>query len=568
VPDRLVVPTPPPATPSRPLAIALTLVIALYAALTLYGLGTPDLESDEGRFGLSALNILSDSRHLAIVSQRPQGEPGSMPYMYPLALALSVTLLGATEFSLRIVNVAAVLAGGLLFRQAVGLLTGDTLLSFAAFAMFLLNAGTIVYARSALPEAFVVAWGCVALFAALKACQSPRAVWALLGGSALGVAFLAKLWLVVPFVLACASLVLAANLRRDRPLPAHLIWLAAATFVGVSATHLLLVWSLAPDTWLHWREIYYQFTFKSRVAGAGYDPVMWHRPWWFYLAAAFKASFFGLPFLILGLSRSLAARRSQTILVVGALLVPLLVFSLFRVKQASYVYSTFPALALLMALGLLDVLRRPDRNAWLAATAASAALATVLFGVGVMPTVQWLGVLGLYLVYAGGAVLSRRQPAAVRFATVLALGVAMLAPGLLVVHRALQHRTYYREIAAFFRPMLASASPRDPVFTAPESPAMEFYTFRHGAYWETFYYRESLPAFQQALRERRRLFYIVDPSGSLYGSSVSPEKLTALREHTRDVTHLVAGALGHRLPLTVHTTAHAVPSLRPESYPR
>jgi 4-amino-4-deoxy-L-arabinose transferase-like glycosyltransferase len=568
--NRVDVPRPHSAMVSRPLALALLVVIVLYAALTLYRLGTSDLESDEGRFGLAARNILSDPRQLAIVSQRPLGEPGSMPYMYPLALALSVTLVGPTEFALRIVNVVAVLAGALLFGRAARLLTGDRLVSFAAFAVFLLNAGTIIYARFALPEAFVVAWGCAALYAALKASRTGRAVWAVLCGSALGVAFLAKLWLVAPFVLACASLIVAANLRRAQPIPLRLTALAAVTFVALSGTHLLFVLILAPDTWPHWRDIYYQFTFKSRVAGLGYDPDMWYRPWWFYLAAAFKASFFGLPFRMLGLVRSLGDRRTETLLVIGALLSPLVFFSFFRVKQASYVYSAFPALALLVALGLVAVLRRPDLKALLPATALSAMVATAFFALGVLPSVQWLAVLGLYALYAGGALLGQGHSPAVRRLIVAGFIIAMLAPGLSVVHRTLRHRTYYREIAAFVGPLRASTSPRDPVFTAPDSPAMEFYTLRHGAYWETFYYHESLATFERALKERRRLFYIVDPSGSLYGSKVSAEKLRALRAHTRDVTPALERALGRTLPVTVHTplAGPAVPEAAPRTAPR
>src|SRR5271167_4414259 len=77
-----------------------------YAALALFQLGKADLDTDEGRYGISALNILYDYHQLAIVSPEPDGVPWSTwPYMYPAELAGSVLLLGKTEFALRVVNV-------------------------------------------------------------------------------------------------------------------------------------------------------------------------------------------------------------------------------------------------------------------------------------------------------------------------------------------------------------------------------------------------------------------------------------------------------------------------------
>ncbi len=90
--------------------IAVIATLLAYAALALFQLGKADLETDEGRYGISALNILYDYHQIAIVSPEPGGVPWSTwPYMYPVELAGSILLLGKTEFALRVVNVLLML---------------------------------------------------------------------------------------------------------------------------------------------------------------------------------------------------------------------------------------------------------------------------------------------------------------------------------------------------------------------------------------------------------------------------------------------------------------------------
>jgi hypothetical protein len=90
--------------------VAVIATLLAYGALALFQLGKADLDTDEGRYGISALNILYDYHQIAIVSPEPGGVPWSTwPYMYPLELAGSIVLLGKTEFALRVVNVLLML---------------------------------------------------------------------------------------------------------------------------------------------------------------------------------------------------------------------------------------------------------------------------------------------------------------------------------------------------------------------------------------------------------------------------------------------------------------------------
>ena len=120
-----------------------------------------------------------------------------------------------------------------------------------------------------------------------------------------------------------------------------------------------------------------------------------------------------------------------------------------------------------------------------------------------------------------------------------------------VVQRNLAHRTNYREVAAYFRPRVAPFRPDAITFVSPEFSAVSFYLFRQGEYWDTFYFHKSDEQFREELEHGDRLFYVVDPSGALYGGKVKPEWEALLAQNTRDVTAEVEQAAGTKIGLRV-----------------
>ena len=527
------------------------LALAIYGAGCCFRLGSADLGSDEGRFGLSGANILADHRQLAVVSQDPLGPPGTMPYFYPLCLAGSISLLGRTEFALRFVNVLVLAIGGCFVWALAMFLSKSRLVAMLASCLFLLNPGTIAYARTALPEASVVAWGSGALFAAARFYESEKVGWAGICGLCLGLAFLSKLWLVFPFLLACLLLLAGGFLAgRKRGTVAGLA-LALVVFGAVSSSQLWLSLWLAPGAYSHWIQVCYVFTLKSRVGGAGYDPQMWYRPWWFYPAAFFKASFFGFPLLVLGFHALVRRRRWLILGVVGALLCPIAVFSLFRVKQATYIFPAFPGLALAVAYGIEDLFRHPARKTLIFGVLLSAAVSVFFYAKGVFGLRDLGAMLLLYSLYLVAAIARGPHQRRARVLVAAASALAMLFAGVVVIRRSLEHRTYYREIAAYFRPQLRGKEPQQVVFTSPEYPALEFYTFRTGEYWETYYFHQSNSDFINGLKRGASLFYVVDPTGVLYGGTPTEREWEALRRYATEVTTEIERSIGHSLPLRV-----------------
>lgn len=547
------------------------LVIAVYALLACFRLGSADLGADEGRFGISAMNILADHRQFAIVSEKPLGEPGWKPYLYPLVLAGSLSVGGKTEFALRIVNVAAVAASALcLYYVARAFLPKGGAILAALF--LLLNPGSVKYARTVMPEPWVLLSGCVALAATCQFWRRPGWIAAAATGIALGAGFLTKLWLVAPFALACAILFLHAFIRTRDPRVLAASAVGGVSFVAVSASHVAASLVLAPEAVAHWREVYFFHYVTSRVGGAGYDPAMWYRPWWFYLAALFKFAAFGLPFVMLGAYRALRDASSSLAWIGVALLSPVLLFAPLKVKQASYIIAAFPAVALLFAMGALVLWearwtpqgvagpasprpRRADElgrdQSFAVAVALSMVAACLALGVGAIGRSE-AGALILFFAAQAAVFYLPSFPVSLRRRAVVCAALAGLLVGdVLVIRQMLQFRTHYREISAYFKERLSPLPPTEPAFLAPEFPSMEFYTFRRGEYRETYYVHTTDAAFSQELAGRPRIFYVVDPSQKLYGSGMSTAKLAALRGRAIDVTDRIERSIGERLPLRV-----------------
>ncbi len=529
-------------------AIATVLV---YAVLTLYHLGTPDLEADEGRYGTSALNILYDYHQIAIVSPDPAGVPWSTwPYVYPVELAGSILLLGKNEFALRIVNVVLTVLTGLCIYRLSVLLLKDRTIGLLASGLFLLNPSTIAYARSAMAEPSVVFWGCAAMVAAATYWEAGRPWYAALSGIALGLGFLSKLWLILPFGAAVALLLLARLPGGSLGRTVRDCAVGFAAFLIVAGSHLLLLRLLSPENLGIWLATYFHGAASSRVGGAGFDPNMWYKPWWFYFGALFKGVSFGLPLLFLGVSQLIRRRHFLALGCAAWLMAPAFVLSLFKVKEAAYVSQAYPALALLMACGLLMFLEVPQPAQVAVSAIASIALAAFFLAVGVVTKAQFAMMAALYVLFVAAAP-AKHFVEWRRRAAVAASIAALLFIDAKVVQRQLSHRTNYREIAAYFRPRLGPLRPGVAILTTPEYPEFGFYLFRQGEYWDTFYFHKSDERFRDELQRRDHLFYVVDPSGTLYGGKVKPEWEALLAQNTRDITADVERETGTKIRLRV-----------------
>ncbi len=427
----------------------------------------------------------------------------------------------------------------------------DRTVALLASAFFLLNPGTISYARLVTADLFVVLWGCAGLYAACKFYDEGRTLWGILCGIALGLAFLSKLWLVLPYGLACFVLFFAKFLTKKSSRFLAIPVLAFVVFLVVSSLHLLLVTILTPQDLNHWLTMYFGITLGNRVAGGGFDPAMWYRPWWFYFAGLFKIIFFAFPMILLGIPALKKRRDAIVTAIVVALILPIFVFSLIRVKETIYVFPAFPGLALLVALGLDYFFRSASRIEIGTSAIVSIFVAAWFYRQGVFLSRELILIQALYLLYLLAGLAGSHYTVLTRRAVAAVLLLAMLFVGVVAVRRTLGDRTYYREIAEYFKKSLLTSPPGKVSFISPNYGAISFYTFRAGQYWQTYYFHEDDAAFERNLIDRRQAFYVVDPSGKLYGGQPSSREWQALQGHARDITPDLEASIGHPIALRI-----------------
>jgi 4-amino-4-deoxy-L-arabinose transferase-like glycosyltransferase len=526
--------------------LMLVVAISIYLLFALFELGKFDLGSDEGGFGLGALNIMHDVRQLAIVSERAASGPGHKPYMHPLLLAGPLAILGPSAFSLRLTNVILLLLAGIVLYGTLRQLRATKRLASITAALFLVNPATITYARTVIPEPALVFWGCIGLYCAVRYYNGPRWYWAVLSGAALGCGFLCKLWLIGSFVAACGLLCIFPGRRYGMKVSIRGAIFLAIPLLVIGASHLLAVWLMTPADMPYWLSLYFGVSARDRFAGQGYDPQLWIRPWWLYGMALFRATFFAFPLLIGGGWRLLRRAKPEMIAVTAILLSPVILLSVFTVKETAYMSPIYPAVALLLALGCQDYVQELRSRLYVVAAVLSIGMAIAF----VFLYHQSLKVLlALGLLYSSYLVASFVFPLR-RFALGLS-GAALLASCAFVSYTTPERHTFYRDIGYYFKTALEKQRPNQISYISPEFGAIGFYFFRSGEYWDTYYFHKDTAQFAKELQDRVQVFYVVDPSGKLYGSRVSPQKMALLIEQCRDVTREIEKATGRPIPVHV-----------------
>jgi len=213
-----------------------------------------------------------------------------------------------------------------------------------------------------------------------------------------------------------------------------------------------------------------------------------------------------------------------------AWLIPLILMSMISVKSGNYILPLMPPLFLLVGSGasaLINSAGVPSitrRDALLAAIAGMLlCLAVQLeFGSGVIPGIYSKNVLRIQIVMAAAVLmpafaprLSRRAAGVYTTAAILIAMAGGLARDIQIVSSR-DHVTGYRKAAAALVQGLEDIDPRQLCFISPEWPAVSFYTFRTGRYWESPYV-DADPGAAVASLEGAPFFYVIQYDDLLYG---------------------------------------------------
>jgi hypothetical protein len=525
-----------------PAAIVTAIVLALWIAWSPPG--DNDITASEGYYGTQARGVLLDHRYPLSPPLRPMGEPGFKPPLYPALLAVSVRVLGAHELALRwpSLAMAALIAVmlALLVARAAGAFAG---IGAAALLMTLpWYADSSRFAASVIP---VTALGPAALGVLAR---EPRTVARAVGGGALlGLAYLCKLWLVLPLLFAALAMI-----GRRRAAAAALL---AATLI-VGSAHLLAVAVFEPALLPGWMLFGWRVFLWDWLTGARYAGELVHPPA-FYLWILMHAFVLLLP--LVGLGALTAVRRWREPVPRGLLVWALgaAALSLSAVKLPIYLYVVIPpwvGLASLGAAALASGAEPPGRVAWvgLALLAAVGSPFAARAAGAEVPAwqawaVAWIGFVLAVLVSRRGVRVLGRRPAALVLLIAISGGLAREARRLPLRY----HDPGLRVVARAVAPWLADLPPGRVSVLSVDAPAMSYYLFRTARHW--FLEEGDTPArrlVRIASDDSLRVF-VIDRDAGLYGGAPDPALLAWLESATREITGEIEAGAGRRLGVRV-----------------
>jgi putative flippase GtrA len=494
---------------SRPLALAAAaLLLSVLGYTAFHSTAGRHLQSDdEGVNVTMAANIASASKLLLRPSVYPGGRRdwaaedlpalGNTPF-YPALLALAGRPLGLPGmglvplFSLWI----TIAFSALLFRPESSRAALYTALLLACSPGFMSQALTLEF------EPTLTAFCAAGLYFVVRGTRLRKPALCLVGGALLGLGFLTKLWLIVPYALAGFGFALVqttlARSRDDHPL--MLRRSLGATMFGfgiVASAHLVSVALLAPGDLRDWVESVYLGIFSGRGITAGKlsgaaDYAA--KPAWYYPAVLYQHHFQLLPLVLFGLPALLRRNRvhatAALAMAFGAWL-GVVVLSVPAVKEPLYVLAVTPLWYVLAGTSLAEL--DADARKWQVGNrvAIIAVLWLMLSAVAAGWVWCWLAPqsvpVSAALIHTAGmaicACMGLAWLAQRSLGASIALGSAV-AFGSVLVSSLCAPPDPQRALADALRPALANATPAYPSFVAPHAKLLMGYLQRAGVSWD------------------------------------------------------------------------------------
>jgi 4-amino-4-deoxy-L-arabinose transferase-like glycosyltransferase len=498
--------------PEAPLGRGLRLAaLAVAFAALAYMAGTSTLgreitTDDEGVNITMARNIAQSTALLVRPSVYPGGRRdwvtedlpalGNTPFfpalLAPLAAHGNLVLMGLLPL---LAWCATVLFSALAAWQQsprAGLYTGVLLGTSPAF---LAQSSSLEF------EPILTAFCAAGLYWFVKGTRARAPATCFAGGALLGLGFLTKMWLIVPYAsAACAFVLVQATLLRAReelPLLLRRSVAAAACGFAISASaHLAFVALISPGDLPHWlRSVYLGIFSGHGVTGDKLSALGRYaqKPFWYYPARLYRDHFYLLPIALFGLPALLRRGHAHAL---GALAmafgacIGVIVLSVPAVKEPLYVLSVAPLLYLLAGVSLAELesdtsKHRPANAAVVQAACMLAAFSVlciwIAHGIGSVPGTRyaWLHTAGMAACCILGAVWVARQQLTSALLACSALAIGVLA----AIDYAEPPPRNERALAVALRTPLDRAAPAYPSFVAPNHKIITGYLQRAGAEW-------------------------------------------------------------------------------------
>ena len=307
-----------------------------------------------------AKNMLSDSEHIIHPSYLPGDNKGTwekdslpfilMPPVYPW-LVSSVAKVAKTNIILS----GSMLQSFFIFIFLLALYSKQRSSFTQALTVLILSSSIFQYLTNLEHEGMLCAFGFLAILAASR----DKFAYQFLAGILLGVGFLAKTWLVAPFVVAIGLSHIQKVYNKTITVNTffYFISLNVLSFIIVSSFHLIYIWMERPEDFKLWIENVYLGVIKSGVNSKFIVTKNqgWANQWWYYLGVFARENFLLSCLFVLcqDSKKTLSKLISQNNFPYFVLLLMFIPLSFVTVKEPTYILPSL--LSLLFLINLSDI---------------------------------------------------------------------------------------------------------------------------------------------------------------------------------------------------------------------
>lgn len=517
-------PARPPTTP-RPLAAALAAQSTaaprgsriwpwFFAACALYAfassvLGAQLREGDEGVNVTMAQNIRESHGLLLHPSVYPGGRAdwrsedlpalGNLPF-YPLLLSLLPARTGLSGMAL----VSFLAFGITIYCTARLCALVDPRAGLYTAALMAASPALLTAFRRIAFEPVLTAFCAAGLYLFVRGAFGRTRGLCFAGGACLGLGFLTKLWLIVPYAFALLSfcVVQAAAVRKEGASAGlrRSVAFGAIGFVLGASAHAVYVASLAPEDLRVWVTSVYLGIFSGQgVTGEKLSALARYadaqRSVFYYPLVLYRDHFYLAPLSLFGLGellRDLRPKTARLLALIAGALAALVALSVPAVKAPAYALAVQPFLYMLAGLSLSALAGAAHKTRTAARAQVQLVIGLCTLSVVIVLIASALRVtgaigmpyamlhaLGMFLVAWLGVAWLRKRTFDTALAALGLLGLSVFAVGEQVVSRA----PPYRELSVALARRLGPSPRAYPSFVAHDHALMQGYLGRAGLPW-------------------------------------------------------------------------------------
>ncbi len=511
-------------------------------------------EGDEGFYGTIALNMQQNWIYWLKFTPVPLGDfiasQGLLahPCIHCILMAMASLGLGGGIAAFQLVPILSFLIVLLCLYHCIAIWdwqAGLYTVLLAAISPVLLSQFTLLEA-----EPLMAAAGMAGIFFALSGTQQDKGWRTFVAGLCLGFAFLTKLWLCFPYIVAAGTAILTSAGSIQRVVKHAAIVVIAFLLMG--STHLLAIAIFTPEDLNFWvRHIYFGIFTGEGISATKLlsNPTLaanWSHPFWYYFVITYRDHFFLFPLIALGLPyiHQQVYPALYSWIIPGILTV--IPMSLFAIKEPLYILPIVLCLYALAGVCVSALVEKTTEsklplNAWNLFVLMGCSVAFVAIIACYALGIQTNDITKTYVVLHSATMLSIMMILLLALSdrhvevTRVIYASAIMLFGMYVAGDLPNRHPVDAQLALALAPYIAKGSPSQPAYLAPNFKSFQLYLFQRGAYWKSEPINDSPPAtFVQHMKDKGIRIFIVGPE-EMQNPTLQPV-VRYLEQHAKEIS--------------------------------